>query len=556
MDLFKAQLARIQQQLSGLTASQKMLSATLVIIMGMTLVWWGKFAGQAEMVPLLDQSFTQEDIGQITANLDQRNIPYTVSTDRIMVPADRTKEALGVLSFNHLLPNHTDQSFDEMLKQMTPWDPADKTNHLWLNAKQNYLADVIEKMPGVRDANVMIDEQDERRLDGHDVTPSAAVYITTTNPSDNGPSLRQIANAAADLVAAAVADLTRSRVTVVVDSTTIPIRDKNTATDWTGDDDMLGATRQWEQYYCDKIKQELSFIPTLSPSVTVDLNTKNVETQDTSADPKKSAQMTTGEETETTDTPMPAPAAEPGASSNLSANGALAVGGGGAGGGGSATTDKSKTTSEVVIGTHTEHSVQPAGDAKPIAAAVRVPRSYFVEAYKNDHKGSDPDDGALDQEIKDELDRIRQDVKSCTGITADAAVTVNVYSDATPTLSMTEPAANSHTMMLVETHARDIGVAGLAMFSLFMVLMMVRKSVPVPIPETVEETTKGGRSAPHIGGDTPLAGEVAEGDRTLDGMELDDEAMKTQQVIEQVSNMVTENPDAAANLVKRWLNRS
>ena len=53
-----------------------------------------------------------------------------------------------------------------------------------------------------------------------------------------------------------------------------------------------------------------------------------------------------------------------------------------------------------------------------------------------------------------------------------------------------------------------------------------------------------------------VAGEVSEGDRTLDGMELDDDAVKTQQVVEQVSAMVAENPDAAANLVKRWLNRT
>jgi flagellar biosynthesis/type III secretory pathway M-ring protein FliF/YscJ len=53
-----------------------------------------------------------------------------------------------------------------------------------------------------------------------------------------------------------------------------------------------------------------------------------------------------------------------------------------------------------------------------------------------------------------------------------------------------------------------------------------------------------------------MVGEVAEGDRTMEGMELDEESLKTQQMIEQVSSMVTENPDAAANLVKRWLNRT
>ena len=39
-------------------------------------------------------------------------------------------------------------------------------------------------------------------------------------------------------------------------------------------------------------------------------------------------------------------------------------------------------------------------------------------------------------------------------------------------------------------------------------------------------------------------------------LELDDDAVRTEQVREQVSTLVTENPDAAAALVKRWLNRS
>ena len=59
-----------------------------------------------------------------------------------------------------------------------------------------------------------------------------------------------------------------------------------------------------------------------------------------------------------------------------------------------------------------------------------------------------------------------------------------------------------------------------------------------------------------LGGNLVIAGEVSEGGQTLDGMELDDDAIKAQQMVEQVSTMVKENPDAAANMVKRWLNRS
>ena len=42
----------------------------------------------------------------------------------------------------------------------------------------------------------------------------------------------------------------------------------------------------------------------------------------------------------------------------------------------------------------------------------------------------------------------------------------------------------------------------------------------------------------------------------LDGMEVDEDSVKAQHMLSQVSQMVDENPDAAASLVKRWLNRS
>ena len=50
MDFLKTQLARIQQQLGGLTASQRMLSGTLVVIMVMTLYWWTRYASSSAAI--------------------------------------------------------------------------------------------------------------------------------------------------------------------------------------------------------------------------------------------------------------------------------------------------------------------------------------------------------------------------------------------------------------------------------------------------------------------------------------------------------------------------
>jgi hypothetical protein len=208
-----------------------------------------------------------------------------------------------------------------------------------------------------------------------------------------------------------------------------------------------------------------------------------------------------------------------------------------------------------VIAVTTTDTMTGPGDATPIAAAVRVPRSFFVAAYKADNKGADPDAAALEAERK----MIVEDVKKSTGLTDDGTVAVNWYTDGGVVAggAGVAPAgggAPSQVTALVESHGRDIGVVALAAFSLFMMMMMVRKSGPLAAAAVVEEKVE--KTTPKLDSESMVAGEASEGDKTMEGMELDSEAVQTQQVIEQVSNMVSENPDAAANLVKRWLNRT
>ena len=99
---------------------------------------------------------------------------------------------------------------------------------------------------------------------------------------------------------------------------------------------------------------------------------------------------------------------------------------------------------------------------------------------------------------------------------------------------------------------KEIAIGMLALVSLFMVSMMVKKSAPIPVVAAAVESPQ----TVTLGGNIDIVGEVSEGGQMLDGMELDEDAVKAQQMVEQVSTMVKENPDAAANMVKRWLNRS
>src|SRR5437763_16798802 len=98
MDLLKKQLEKIQQQLTGLSASQKMLTASLVAIMVMTFVWWGKYAGTSEMEPVVNQSLNADEMTNVKRVLRAENIEFQASGDRILVNAEKKEEAIAALA--------------------------------------------------------------------------------------------------------------------------------------------------------------------------------------------------------------------------------------------------------------------------------------------------------------------------------------------------------------------------------------------------------------------------------------------------------------------------
>jgi flagellar biosynthesis/type III secretory pathway M-ring protein FliF/YscJ len=188
---------------------------------------------------------------------------------------------------------------------------------------------------------------------------------------------------------------------------------------------------------------------------------------------------------------------------------------------------------------------------------VLLPRSHFVRTYralKKMPEDQQPDETVLDAFIALEVAKLKPAVQLClNGASADA-VHVADYTDLMPRASAGSPQAASAApmMLLVTTHAKEIALGALALVSLFMVSSMVKKGSASPVAATYASATKPSQLAPP----EEVAGEVRESGPLLDGMELDEDSVKAQQMLNQVANLVEENPDAAATLVKRWLNRS
>jgi flagellar biosynthesis/type III secretory pathway M-ring protein FliF/YscJ len=546
MDLLKAQLDRLQKQLVGLNATQKMLTAALAAIMVITVIWWGKYAGEAETVPLLNQSFSPSDLGRIEERLDQKGIHYTVAGDKLMVPADRRMEILSDLTYSRLMPHNTQEGFDAMLKQMSPFDPQEKQAKLWNHGKELLLSQIIGSFPDVVQADVIIDETNIQRIEGS-VEPSATVNIALR---DGVKPSQKLVDAAADAVAGAKSGINAGHIKIVVNGMAQKVHDSDTPLD--GAQDQLALLQQHEASAEQKVRQNYSDIPGLLVSVTMKLNTTTVQTEKHDYDAKGAVQKATESTSETDQTSGPAAGGgEGGAVANTGMSVAPV-------GSAMATQNHEKTNDKFTVAIPEIRTLSrtPAGEATPVGAAVRVPLSYFSRLLESrDPSLKQPTYVQLKPLIDEETTKMRESVARCVALASPTDVSIDTYVDAAPSLAAAPVAAatGSGFAMLLGGHAKELGLGALALMSLFMASMMVRKSTPSPLPAAaaVQPERKPGFFSVES-----LAGEATSTDGLLDGMELNEETVRTTQMVDQVSNMVRENPDAAAALVKRWLNRT
>ena len=557
MEFVKSQFDRIQRQLNGLSASQKMLTASLVAIMVMTLMMWGRYAGEAEYVPVLGQSFSQDELSRISTELTAKGIPFKPDgAGRILVPEDKRVQALAHISYGQMLPSNFASSFDEVVKSLNPFESSSISAAKLNQAKNNTLGAIIGAFEPVKTAVVVIDASAKRTI-GADVQPSATITILLKQPRTTPAAvIQKTVNAAADVVIGAHAGLQPDRIKVNVEGVPHKVHSADAAGGMDGSD-QLAAMEKGEEYFERRIREHLGYIQPLQVKVSVAVDADRKEELKESFQPDGSVSLPTQETTENTQTTSGAPqVGEPGVASNLGMeiNSGAAPGGVGA----STTQESTETKYENRIGRTIQKIATPAGMVTPVAASVQIPRSYIVSILKKGKADApEPDDAAIEDRTKLLSPAIKTAVLGCAAFKSADAVSVSVYEDFAgggPSFAgAAETAVASSVPLLIGGHAKEIALGVLAAVSLFMVSMMVRKSAPVPVRVAAAPVPTGPTT---LDANEELAGEVSGGDPMLEGMELNDDAIKTQQILDQVTEMVTEDPDSAANLVKRWMNRA
>ncbi|HEY7118090.1 MAG TPA: flagellar M-ring protein FliF C-terminal domain-containing protein [Tepidisphaeraceae bacterium] len=571
MDFLRAQLQKIREQLAGLNASQRMLAGALVVIMVMTLLWWSRYAGTSEMDDLLGMDFSAEDIVHVTNLLDTKGIQHKVIGARVQVPADRRFEALALLTYEQIGPRDTSAGFDDIITKMdSPWNTHVKEDAMFTRAKEATIGQIMREWPDIRDARVIINAAQKRTFGEADVQPSATVSLKTKNPGSKPP--KRLIGTAADTIAGAVAGLVRSKVNVIIDGASYNVPDKD-ADGLAGGDTWMELVKEGERHFSQKIQDRLGWIEGVMVSVTVDpeLQARQIEKETYDKDHTFEKLSTSTERNEETSNSTRGPT-EPGAVPNTTGGanqptsiGAAASGAANSGASiGNAAEGSSSTTTETTIKNQIFPSVvkelikSPAGAAAVIGASVSIPRSYFVKIYRTAFPtNKDPDEAALQPFMDKEMVKIKNAVLGCVGKTPEDKVLVDYYYDYVPAGDATaasagQPAAATSIPLALTGHLKEIALGALAVVSLFMVSMMVRKATPAPIiPPQIDKPARAAAAPP----EEPVA-EAGEGMQEMDAIEIDNNSVRNQQIISQVADMVKENPEGAASLVKRWLSRA
>ncbi|MBT8486211.1 MAG: hypothetical protein HKO59_13400 [Phycisphaerales bacterium] len=539
-------LQTVQQQLRGLTGTARLLISSLLVILVMALLLVAVYTGRSALVPLGLSTISPEARTQAINYLQVQGIKWREQGGDILVPTEQRHVLLAQLTENELIT--PDQiNFSTVIQDDSPFTGRSARRTRYLVAKMNEVSRMISEMNGIDRATVVIDQPEGPGGIGiARIEPTASVNVTTTGEALS----RTQADAVARIVAGSHAPLKVENVTVVDARTNRRVAARTE--DALGVSEHLEHKQATERHVKRKIEEMLSYIPGLLVAVNAQVDGSEVVTHRVGVEePKHGVTAESSRERNATNVPY---AGEPGVRAN--AGDALTVSG------------LQSTMSETENDTRTipafptsDTSIrQDRGFALKINATIKVPQSWFLAIYRLEQ--GDPAaeaDAATLQPIVDRVtQQIRGDVEPLVETDArqgalPGTVVVSSYSDAA--IARDDGGGWAQTgvgsMLVSDGGIKSIGLGALALVSLMFMLMIVRKASHDEEMPTAEELV--GLPPALADGELDLVGEADESVAAMEGVEIDEESVRRQQMLEQINDLAVNSSDEAAGLLRKWM---
>jgi flagellar M-ring protein FliF len=477
---------------------------------------------------------------------------YKIDGMQIKVPRGQEAVYMAALANDNALPADFSTVMDDELKGGGMFDTDKDRDQRRKNAKEKKLGMVIGLMPGVDRATVLFDTDvlpgfKREKL----ITASVAVQ-----PAGSGELDTEKVSKIRYFVAGSIAGLKPENVSVT---------DVNGRT-WHGhaengggaDDNIyVSLKRTNERDLKAKILNALYYVPNISVEATVTLDTKkNTRTHETKYDPKALV-VRQSEQSTTRSQDSGGTQGRVGFAAQQPPNTAAALAG--SGGGGSKEEEEQATSESISVASGQEIDTETVGLTPKLAkVSVGIPVSYFKKVWQErnptaegkDSKG--PDQAALDQIRTEESAKIQKYVAQLLPQVEGMAdptelVMVTTFQDI-PGKEIPAPGMAQTAMAWLNQYWSTLGMIGVVAISLLMLRSLIR-SAPAPaetraVPGIVNIATHQHQHLEDTSVGSAATAPVSRLKRfTGAGPSLRDE----------LSTMVKEDPDTAANILRGWI---
>jgi flagellar M-ring protein FliF len=550
MDFLAKAYSQLIELLRSMTIGARITAALLLAVVVVSLVFLFKWQTPGPEVDLMHGlSVPAGQLPAMEAAFNKGNLNgYEVRGTQIFVPRGQQAKYMAALADAKVLPPNFGSALREAINAGNAFESSKAKEQRIKYAIQDELSLIIGSMPGMENAYVFYDTD---KKPGFSQEKISTASVTVKPVGD-----RQIDEEAAVkirmLVASAIAGLKPECVTVT-DINGRVFRGGSSGDGGTEDNPYFAQKRRYEQSLKKQILESLAYVPnvTVEPSVVLDRDRKTVSRK-VQVDPKTVPIRETNQSATKSQTSA-APAGRPGLEAQQPNRGmTLSVQNTGA------KQDEETSNQEVISDTSKEQIERETVGLTPkrVTVSIGIPSSYFEKVWRERNpteegqQPKNPERAALDTIRQEESAKIQKSVAillpPVEGV-ADLSelVTVTAFQDIKPA-KIPEPAMTDHALAWLGQYWTTLGVIVLVLISLLMLRSMIR-SAPAPAPATAASLPA--IYNPQQRSDEPesAAAETAAQKRLRrfhgSGKSLRDE----------LSDLVKEDPDVAANILKSWI---
>jgi flagellar M-ring protein FliF len=565
MDFLNQASAQLTNLFRSMSAGARMVAGLLlaVIVVSLAFLFNHQFAGPDSFL-MGGEAMTSDEINTAVGVLGQAGLTnFVVEGNRIRVPRGEEATYTAALLKEGALPGNYGSYLQKALSESGGFTSKARQGQMYKVALQLELARVVRNMKGINNAIVLYDIQEGRGL--HRKNEYTASVSVATN---GGVELEETTvTAIRNLVASAIAGGMSPDSVVVSDLTTgstYPAKTPGQAL--AGQQDpYIQNKMQYEKLWSEKIRRALRDMqmPGVIVACNVDLNKEiEHEQQKTQHDPK-TVPVSVQEESKTLSSMAPQLGGPPG----FGSQGGVppnqpAVARAGSGG---AQSDEEISRSTVRNVTSQDVELIRTAPLTPdrVTAAIAIPSSYIEQVWRQRNKpapGEQPKTPTRAELKAVEVEKVNETqvfVATLLSLSNQPApdpmkqVHVSVF-DSLPVEQPPEPGAGDHALAWLGDHWSTLGTGLLGLVSLVMLRSMVR-AVPAaePLPAAMPLAATGDDT---IEPSTP--GEKTASLKPTAAARLKRREKGGPSLREELVEVVREDPDAAANVLRSWINSS